>query len=89
MTNQEARKVLVFGDWYNQLPEEYQDSSSEAGNELLDAIGMAQEALDYDVRIIEFNHKRAIHIRVPDEVTIDRVFVEHSGTNRSSLYYPE
>lgn len=89
MENEKARDVLLCGDWFNHLPEEHQDTGSEVGNELVDAIDMARQALEYNVKIVTFNHKNTLHVTVPEGTPIDRVFVTQSGTNYNLMYYPD
>lgn len=47
MTYIEAKKVLESGKWFYELPIEYQLLNKPEGKELLDAIRLATEALDY------------------------------------------
>lgn len=47
MTYYEALKVLRDGDWFDQLPKEYQSSAYPQGQELLSALYRAYDALQY------------------------------------------
>lgn len=89
MENEKARDVLLCGDWFTKLPEEYQEPDYATGEELLEAIHTAELALEYNVKIVTFNHKNTLHVTVPEGTPIDRVFVTQSGTNYNLMYYPD
>lgn len=89
MTNEEAIRVLLYDDWYNELPANWGEGDTEDGKKLLDAIETARIALRYNVKIEAFTHKNLLKVTVPKDVKVSRVLVLEEGTQNSKLYYSD
>ena len=89
MTSKEAREILMYGEWFDELPEKYHEPKSKEGDNLVTALWVASEALAFEPKVVGDGPRKMLSITVPKGLNVGRVLVSEEGTSNGGLYYPD